>query len=390
MHDSRSTILLFGAVLIISFVLADIAFAQSSSANISRVESPEPFYAVYNVAEYSPQQPPPSDEVVAKNVMKLRRELSAKGHSSEYIDRVAKQMEEAFRMPTGGHRNIIEHFAASGKSTLHTFMEDDVLVRNTIKTDRLLSWNKTRSYKNKDYPIIEISNISAENPPQRANFGQEPVIFGFEPPESLFTGADKPKVTKEPDGSTKLSFSKSNGYPYPERQVVILDKGGRITSITHESAGKTENRQVETWTASNYVKANKGWIPKTISRKFSKGKTLINNIDLSLTKLETNPSAVNEWFGNKVPEPSFVEDSRFCEVTVKYFTKDKFLPDEEVKRRASMIAANRDQKVWKQPESPLRIAGIVLITLGIAISVWKLGWPKKLANDIDETPSEPE
>ena len=252
--------------------------------------------------------------------------------------------------------------------------EGDFPTKYIVKADRELRWDTVRMEKGVSYPLLRILPVDPKKPPKKAYWKHEAVIFGFEPVESLFEG--QPKVSKNANGETVAEYVVPAGELHVgQHQRVVFDTAGRVESIAYQDPPTAKNHWNEVWTASDYAQANKGWVPKTITRKVFLGDRLGNSKNYKLAKLETGPSVLEKWFADSVSGPTFVQDSRYHGESVKYFTRDKFLSDEEVERRASVLASQ--VRAVQRPRSPWKVVGTGLILLGVALLIWKVGWSRK-------------
>ena len=393
MHPRQSSVLLFVA-LVLGLALLSVGLLHASIESANQATNPEPFYAEYAVQSYSPPMAPLSDEEIAKCMKRLRKEFLAKGLPERVADQQARRYASAFNETLGGSRELTLYFGAGKGCVLHARYEKaqheklDTDVRSMVpegfvawaivKPDRESKWYGSMKKNGIAYPILSILPINREKPPKKAGFKAQAAILGFEPFASLFAGV--PTATSGPEGDTVLEFVVPAGERNAgRRQAVILDSQGRIRSIAYKDAITTINPWNELWTASDYVRANKGWVPKTMTRRLHTGKTLRNSIDYKLTKLEIGLPVLKRWFTDGVREPTLVEDSRYHGVTVHYFTKDKLLSDEEVERRAKILAS-RQQPMWRL-KSPWKVVGTGLILLGAVLLIRKLGWPRKRSKE---------
>ena len=351
--------------------------ALCSPDSIKQAISPNPFYVEYKVQFYSIPEPVPSNADIAKSIKKLRKELAAKGYSIEDIEILAKQAEATMKVSTGGMQEVKHCFGAGNKSILYAYQHGKKVPNRTIiKPDRLFSWSAVRMDKNRSIPILKISSIDSANPPKKADQEEESVIFGFQPLKDVLK--KEPKVSRHPNGDTAIEFeTPASEHRAKRHYTVLLDQEGRIKSYLTE-VGTGTNAGKSIWTASDYVQANEGWVPKAITRRLTRGNTLYHSLECKLVKLETGKLVLDEWFSDKVNEPTFVEDSRYYDVTVKYFTRDKLLTDKEVERRAKALAGQAQP--FRFTGSIWRTAGIGLILLGAIVLIWRFGWPKKASS----------
>ena len=367
-------------LLLIGLLAANLAHA--SIEGVKQASFPEPFFAQYRAVNYSPSEPPISNEEFERQVKKLTRQQMAKGVPEKRAEGVARQLAGVLKEPSGGRQVSLHHIAASGSSKLWGgYAESNLALKwwpkgflpsFTLEADRQLHLLSVVEKNGRYYPSLSVKSVDVKRSLPGGLYPEEVIIFGFEPLESLFKG--KPRVTRRTDGETVLEFV-STVESYRKRyQKVILDREGRITYI-FDLYRDPVNHSDDTWTASDFVKANDGWIPGTITRRCHQQGKVWTTKDCKLIKLETGSKVIDRWFSHKVDQPTFVRDSRYHGVIVRYFTKDKLLSDEEVKRRAKAIAGQN--RPLRFPGSPWKTAGILLILLGAVLLIRKLGWPRK-------------
>lgn len=352
--------------------------SYGSSNNVHQAKSPSPFHVEYKVQFYTPPKPALSDADLAKAAKKLRKELSSKNYSTKVIDNMVKQSVAIMKMPSGGHREVKFCFGAGNESILYAYQWDERIPNRTIlKPDKMFKWDLITKKQKKYFPILRISPTNPTNPPKTVDYEEEAVIFGFQTLKDLFK--TEPKVSQHANGDATLEYEVNLGEHRSKRHyTIVLDQEGRIKSyLTVVGTGTNAGKSV--WTASNYVQANGGWIPKTITRRLTKGQTLYNSLDYKLIKLETGKPVLDEWFSDKVNGPTFVEDSRYRGMTVKYFTNDKLLSDREVERRALALAGQ--ESTLRYPISFPRAIGIALLLVGVALLVWRFGWLRNQQNE---------
>ena len=383
MRAYRLLLLLYVGILLTFLHLAGSQPSQAATGSTEQVSKLEPFYAEYQVHDYVQPSAPHTEEDIARQRKRSERELAAKGRSKGEITTFIRVLEAVMRAPVKSHRDITKFFGAGDGCVLHGRYEAEheaphIPVITIVKPDRWFRWDSARVENNKSYPCLTVFPINSKYPPEKLVFEIEAVIFGFEPVEYLLRGV--PTSTSSPNGDTILKYVVPASEPLAgDRRTLVLDKEGRIKTFTWGVRPEAKKQCISVWTVSDYVRANKGWVPGRITRTFHKQNVLINKIDYKLTKLETGKPVVDKWFLNKVNEPTFVTDYRYHGVWVEYFTKDKLLSDKEVERRASAIAG-RD-KPLRIPRSPWKVVGTGLILLGIALLIWKAGWPRKQSKE---------
>ena len=369
-----SSLLLTCAALFLSFVA--IGPLQASIDGMKLAEHPDSYFTEYNVHEYHPSLPPPTPEGLKRYSNKLRKQFEAEGLPKHAIDQMVKDLVEEAKKPTGGSSEFVQFFGAGRGSILYGMRGKDMSVPNyfIVKPTGWMKCDSSKPIKGNEYPILEILPIDPKDPPKKAEWKQEAAILGFESLEILFEG--QPTVTKKADGCMALEYLvPSEQHHNAERKTVVLDKEGRIISISNQESSQAEGRWDEKWTVSDYRPAGKGWVPGIITRKLYIGKKLTNTLDYKLTKIETGQPVINKWFSNRVQGPTIVEDSRFNGVKVKYFTRDKLLSDKEVMRRAK-LQANTGRPVMG-PKSSTKALGILFLLVGVGLLIWGLGRPKK-------------
>ena len=141
---------------------------QSARASVEGVRSPEPFYAEYKMRDYSPPSPPLSDEAIARNLKRLRRQFIAEGMSETAADRLVKSLEKNMRQPKGGSRELAVYFGAGTGSALYgEHAEGGLPTKYIVKADRELKWDTIRTEKGVSYPILRILPVDPKNPPKK-------------------------------------------------------------------------------------------------------------------------------------------------------------------------------------------------------------------------------
>ena len=364
--------LLICTILLLFFIV--IGSLQAAIDVLKQAERPDSYFAEYNVQEYHPKLPPPTPKDLERYAGILRRQFQAKDMPKDVVDQTVRNLVEEAKRPTGGPSDFIQIFGAHQGSTLYGKRNKDMPTSYIVKPDREFRYDSAMLVKEKEYPILSIRSIDPKEPPKKAQRRQEAAIFGFEPLETLFEG--QPTVNKKPDGTTVLDLIvPAEKRRAVARQTITLDKEGRIISISYQGAAKDEGRWDEKWTISDYRPVGKGWVPGIITRRLHIGKELVNSLDYKLTKIETGKPVINKWFSNRVQGPTLVEDFRFNNLKVKYFTRNKLLSDKEVMRRAE-LQTNINRPVVK-PRSLIRVFGVLLLLTGVGLLIWGLGRPKK-------------
>ena len=363
-------------------ILAIIGFDSADGA--TQVRSPAPFYAEYRVERFKSSELLAKDTEYADKMEKqVYREYLAKGYPENLARKYGKSLGDGLRKTCTEKRVSIKVFGSDGNSILFGYkLEDGRNALTVVKPDRVYNWDTWVPKGNEKLPAVTIVHSDNNNPLQKP-LASEGVIFGFQALEDQIFIYGKPMFAKRTNEDIVYSYDDPRIGNASEMNTVVLDKQGRFVSSVLKTISKNGNATVSMWTASNYVKCNQGWIPKIITRKHYKGKLLTDWDYSHLGRLETDGPIFDRWFGDIVPEPAFVDDSRFGR-KVFYFTRSKFLSDEEVKRRAEALAS-QDRPLSKP--SPMKIAGVLLILIGAAVFIRRIGWPNK-ASSIDSNQEE--
>lgn len=372
------------------YILAMIIFLgticpQVKAETVSKAKNPEPFLARYEVANYAPPKPAASADEYNHKVKKLTREGMAKGMPQAAAQRVAEQLASILKEPSGGLGEEVRYFGIGenrklwgiyNKSESNTgHWPKDYMPRYILCSDKQLDYRslvqKNRAY----YQELTIYPINATNPPKEIIIKLEAVLFGFEPMAILFNG--KPQVTRQANGHTLFDLTTVEDVDMKRIQKVIVDDKGRIVFSSNSRKGPRGSMS-DTWVMSDFVKANNRWIPGTIERVYLVNNALWNKMSYKLIKLDVGSDVAEKWFSDRVYQATFVSDSRFYGVTVKYFTKNRLLSDEEIKQKAKTLAASKNP--LHHPRKPWKTAGIFLVLLGVAILIRRFGWPKKASS----------
>ena len=354
------------------------------SANAeTKVKSPAPFYAEYRIEHFKSTILTVKDKQYADKMEKQTyREYIAKGYPEKDARIYGKSLGDALRKTCSEKRVSVYVLGSNGNSILFGDKWKDG--RNSftvVKPDRVYSWEAWVKKGGIEHPAVRIIPFDPKDESSKV-VRWEGIIFGFEPLEWRIFVHGTPANTKHSNGDTVYYESLKRGNA-TGLTTVVFDKYGRFTTSSFNITRQNEDVSLITWIASNYIKCNQGWIPKTIIRKNYENQLLTDWDYYHLDNLETNGPVFDRWFGDKVPEPAFVDDSRF-DPKVLYFTRNKFLSDEEVKRRSEALAS-QDRPLSKP--SPMKIVGVLLILIGAAVFIRRIGWPNK-ASSIDSNQEE--
>lgn len=358
------------------------SFSPAATKGINQNEHAEPFFVQYKELKYQCPEPPASDDELNHVIKKLTREMMAKGVPEAVAQRKAKQSAVILKESSSGTQEVVQYFGAGANAKLwgdynaadvtYGWWPNGFMPRCIVKTDRQLMLQSVIDKNGHSYQRMKIRPVDAKNPPEKITNQAEAVIFGLEAVESLFQG--KSYVTKGAGGQTISGPITIESTGTNLHTKAVIDAYGRIALISISDQGHGGSSS-DVWTASDFVRANKGWVPKVATRRYIINNKIWATRNYKLTKLETGQKVIDKWFLDKVDQPTFVYDSRYNGVTIKYFTKDRLLPDDEVERRARSLVAS--QNPLRLPKNPWRIGGILLITIGTVVLIRRVGWPKR-------------